>query len=345
LFLLISLYTITTSASDCHYNYYGDINSNWKHLHCPNSCNNDIYNYQSPIEIQAQYPDPNLKRLFFSYPNTQVFVRALHTEEIVEVSPIWPEVRIIFPSNYEGGFYNQHLSESRFQLIQLHFHTPAENIITMNGRTRDDACIHMVHRNIDTQELAVIDLMFRIGNFSNNEIVNEVYDIVKNVTTSPNETEFLSTFQTHFNFMFNELIDNNQDGYWYFQGSLTAPPCTEIVHWHVLQYEFTMTQTIFNLFHFIVGNNSRPIQRVFEVGHDYVGYYNPPAPSTSSQATQQTTSALNNTVTTASESKPKPKVGLAIVVLVGFIIFLIAFGGALSFIKRSRDRRGFIEHD
>jgi len=345
--LLIS----SSNAADCHYNYYGDINENWKQVDCPNSCDNTRFLAQSPVEISADFRDPNMKQLFFSYPNTAVNVRALHTEDIVETGPIWPEVRIFFPADYEGGFYNPMISVSRFKLIQFHFHTPAEHIISVRGKTgKYDAAVHMVHQNIDTKELAVVGLLFKIGAEvgHDSELAREVFEILKSVNTSADELEFKSTFQTHFNFMFNELRDTHEDGYWYLRGSLTAPPCSEGVHWHIMRHEFHMSQEQWDLFHFIVGNNSRPIQRVFEDGHDYVGYYQPPAIKTStstsaststSTSTSHTTSATTSTTQATSEPVEESStyvrkaydVAVAIVSTSAIFIVLIAFSGVLFY--------------
>jgi len=49
--------------------------------------------------------------------------------------------------------------------------------------------------------------------------------------------------------------------YYYFNGSLTTPPCTQGVAWMVLKTPATITRKQFQKFHDIIGSdNNRPIQ-------------------------------------------------------------------------------------
>jgi carbonic anhydrase len=48
--------------------------------------------------------------------------------------------------------------------------------------------------------------------------------------------------------------------YYTYPGSLTTPPCSEIVTWIVLKKQATMSEEQFKAFNRIMGNNFRPLQ-------------------------------------------------------------------------------------
>ncbi|MCA0977621.1 carbonic anhydrase family protein [Qipengyuania flava] len=100
-----------------------------------------------------------------------------------------------------------------FSLLQFHLHTPSEH--RMNGQ-RYPLTAHLVHATA-TGELAVLGTMFRQGaeNAAIAKIIEAAQDGAKQVTLDVQD-----------------LVPEDMRVYRY-MGSLTTPPCTEGVNWHV----------------------------------------------------------------------------------------------------------------
>ena len=56
------------------------------------------------------------------------------------------------------------------------------------------------------------------------------------------------------------LLPANTDAYYHYQGSLTTPPCSEIVNWYVLKDPIKVSDEQVAQFAKAVGDNARPIQ-------------------------------------------------------------------------------------
>ena len=56
-----------------------------------------------------------------------------------------------------------------------------------------------------------------------------------------------------------KLLPANLSVYRY-EGSLTTPPCTEGVRWHVARHRATASAAQITALHAIMGDNARPIQ-------------------------------------------------------------------------------------
>ncbi|MDP7545896.1 MAG: carbonic anhydrase family protein, partial [Alphaproteobacteria bacterium] len=63
--------------------------------------------------------------------------------------------------------------------------------------------------------------------------------------------------------MFNggDLLPANRR-YYHFVGSLTTPPCSEGVQWHVLKQPITASSEQIDAFLRVIGPNNRPVQKV-----------------------------------------------------------------------------------
>ena len=63
----------------------------------------------------------------------------------------------------------------------------------------------------------------------------------------------------------NEYIDLNSllpddRGYYNYNGSLTTPPCSEVVNWHLLKGTVTVSPQQLNVLESIMHHNNRPLQ-------------------------------------------------------------------------------------
>ena len=133
-----------------------------------------------------------------------------------------------------------------FYLLQVHFHTPSEEAI--NGK-RFPMVAHFVHKDA-TGALGVLGVLFEEG-AANSELAKIIAAAPKyekaaapvaGVTINPAD-----------------LIPSALNVY-RFQGSLTTPPCTEGVNWHVAQSTVTASPDQIRAMISIMGNNARPLQ-------------------------------------------------------------------------------------
>lgn len=133
-----------------------------------------------------------------------------------------------------------------FHLVQVHFHTPSEEAI--NGK-RFPMVAHFVHKDANGA-LGVLGVLFEEG-AANSELAKIIVAAPKHekaaapvagVTINPAD-----------------LVPSTLNVY-RFQGSLTTPPCSEGVNWHVAQSTVTASADQLRAMATIMGNNARPLQ-------------------------------------------------------------------------------------
>jgi carbonic anhydrase len=112
------------------------------------------------------------------------------------------------------------LGDERFQLLQLHFHRPSEELV--HGK-RYDMVLHLMHQASDGHVLGVAVLLH---NGAANATLQQLWDHMPR-TEGQVELEGVS-------FDPSGLLPRDL-GYYRYQGSQTAPPCGEGVTWLVLK--------------------------------------------------------------------------------------------------------------
>jgi len=135
-----------------------------------------------------------------------------------------------------------------YELKQFHFHTPSENNINHKSFPLE---AHFVHATADGK-LAVVAIMFEEAK-SSNAVISKIWS--KFPLKEGEKTELtLSTEEI------NALMPSDKD-YYKFTGSLTTPPCSEEVKWHVIKKPLTISKVQVKQFFDIYGHsNNRPIQ-------------------------------------------------------------------------------------
>jgi len=131
-----------------------------------------------------------------------------------------------------------------YKLLQFHFHTPSEH--TIHGRHFPMEA-HFVHQASDGS-LAVVGVMFAEG--ANNTNLDPIW---WSAPTSKGKASVA------FKLNIENLLPTNRSSYRY-QGSLTTPPCSEIVDWTVLQTPMTVSKAQIAAFRALFGDNARPTQ-------------------------------------------------------------------------------------
>lgn len=140
----------------------------------------------------------------------------------------------------DGAFYS---------LQQFHFHSPSEH--TING-VHYPLEMHMVHKNLASSSLAVVGLMFAYSD------TDGAFMTKLSTTFSQIGVQAESIPVTAANQMFNLATDvfgatgNSgnvmKTNYMRYPGSLTTPPCTEGVKWHLLVDPFPASRAQVKIF-------------------------------------------------------------------------------------------------
>lgn len=133
-----------------------------------------------------------------------------------------------------------------FNLIQIHFHTPSEHAIS--GK-RYPLTGHFVHAT-EGGKLGVLGVMFEEG-AANRELA-------KILAAAPAEKSEPATVA-------GQMIDPNallpaDRSVYRYMGSLTTPPCSEGVNWHVLKDPITASADQIAAFEQLMGDSARPVR-------------------------------------------------------------------------------------
>lgn len=217
-------------CKDAHWSHHKgeDGPENWKNL-CDgfSDCGE---NSQSPINIVTTniVSDSVLVAPKFSYDKSKVaIINNGHTLQF---------------NIDEGSSVN--LNGKEYQLLQFHYHALSEH--TINGKYSPIE-VHFVHKHSDT-DFAVLGIMYKEGK------ENNLF------------TKYLNDFPTKKgNFKSDKTIDllnlfPKNKSYFNYSGSLTTPPCSEVVNWHVLKTPVEASKEQIEAFSKILHNNFRPIQ-------------------------------------------------------------------------------------
>ena len=201
---------------------------NWGHLDpAYSACSHG--KEQSPIDIRGAHLDKNLQPIEFHYlAGPMTLTNTGHT---VQVTPP--------PGSYivVGG--------TRYDLIQFHFHHPGEEAV--KGKL-PDMNIHLVHKSADGK-IAVIAVRLNEGN-PNAVLAGLLEHLPKTSGAKDKVTESMSPAG---------LLPADR-GYWTYEGSLTAPPCTEGVRWFVMEQQMELSRDQLRAFGALYKVNSRMLQ-------------------------------------------------------------------------------------
>lgn len=140
------------------------------------------------------------------------------------------------------------LEGQRYELLQYHFHTPSEHAV--DGR-KAPLELHLVHKGA-AGDIAVLGVMMVPGAAS--PVVEAVWNAVPAAAGPAREVAGVSLDPA-------ELLPAGRD-YFRYEGSLTTPPCSEIVHWVTFKQPVTVSQGQIDAFVRLFPNNARPLQQV-----------------------------------------------------------------------------------
>lgn len=135
-----------------------------------------------------------------------------------------------------------------YELLQFHFHQPSEHLISGKGSAME---AHFVHRNQITGDLVVLAVLMAEGK------INRLLDVIWQQIL-PGDSPTAQVSDLTINAL--QLLPENSRQYYRYQGSLTTPPCAEIVTWLVLKQPVSVSKSQLTKFFAAIGNNARPVQ-------------------------------------------------------------------------------------
>jgi len=138
------------------------------------------------------------------------------------------------------------LAGNSYSLLQFHFHRPSEHLIGGNSFPME---AHFVHRHADGG-LAVIGVLMNAGNA--NPTFNKI------VSTMPAQEG--PAVKADASIDPSKLLPA-QRAYYQYAGSLTTPPCSEVVNWLLLRQPISVAKADIDAFAKFYPMNARPAQK------------------------------------------------------------------------------------
>lgn len=178
---------------------------------------------QSPVNI-TQFMKGDLADIKFDYKDIPLDV--VNTGHTIQANAAPGSM-----ATFDGAAY---------QLAQIHFHTPSEHYMDGSPYPME---AHFVHKN-DKGDLAVIGVMMKVGGA--NQTIQKMWDNIgkkpEGLTVSPYD-----------------LLPAKPE-YFRYDGSLTTPPYTEGVQWHVMQQPIEISEAQLLAYQTLFPHNARVLQ-------------------------------------------------------------------------------------
>lgn len=146
------------------------------------------------------------------------------------------------------AFWDENDQLETFQILQFHVHAPSEH--TFDGKNYDLE-VHFVHKSYTENKLAVLAVFFdtKAGGDKTNEFIASLQLDKSNIVVP--EIPAMKLIRG---------LDTNK--LYHYQGSLTTPPCSEIVTWIVTNDPQPISKAQVDLF-----NNKWMKNYTFARGH------------------------------------------------------------------------------
>ena len=184
---------------------------------------------QSPIDIRGAHLNKSLPAIEFHYVSGgMTLTNTGHTVQVTAAAGSYIVV---------GG--------TRYDLVQFHFHHPGEEAV--KGKL-PDMSLHLIHKSADGK-YAVVAVRLNEGNA--NAVLASLWEHLPK-TVGATDKLAVSTNPAG-------LLPTDR-GYWTYEGSLTAPPCTEGVKWFVFEQEVEISRDQLRSFAALYKVNSRLMQ-------------------------------------------------------------------------------------
>lgn len=206
---------------------------------------------QSPIELRADSAKPCSiplpKLAYVPIPLDEFFFTSSHLE--IEV-----------PGSHSGKLT---YDGRDYELSNFHLHTPSEH--TFDGKYAAME-IHVVHKwkegTADGSKDKIVVLGVRVDVGAENIELGKLIGLLSGVRYQPPKTSALDETLPEPT-IHPEALFPGSGAYYFYEGSLTTPPCTENVTFFVFQTAVHASETQLEAFRkFAPGGNNRPLQPI-----------------------------------------------------------------------------------
>ena len=143
-----------------------------------------------------------------------------------------------------GGESSITLEGRRFSLVQFHFHLPSEHTVDGNASLME---VHFVHQ-AEEGDFAVIGVFSNAGEAD--PAIRSIHDAIPGSGDAP---ATLAEFDPRV------LLPEGRS-YFRYDGSLTTPPCSEVVSWVVMTESTSVSREQADTFAALYPVNARPVQ-------------------------------------------------------------------------------------
>ena len=138
------------------------------------------------------------------------------------------------------------VGKDKYDLLQFHFHHPSEHLIAGKSYPME---AHFVHRNA-AGSLAVVGVLMTAG--KPNAAFAQIATAMPAAAGSPQKMKSAVDMN---------LLLPAQRNYYRYSGSLTTPPCSEVVDWLLLREPIQVAKTDIDAFAKLFPMNARPAQK------------------------------------------------------------------------------------
>jgi carbonic anhydrase len=194
---------------------------------------------QSPIDI-GETSSGSLPTLQSDF--RPASLRIAHTEHVADAINNGHTVQV----TYADGADTLTVGDTRYELVQFHFHVPSEHAV--HGK-RSPMEMHFVHKSASGQ-LAVIGVLVEEG------AENPAFGPMLRNLPKAKGTE---RHYEHVKVDVDDLLPKVRTTYRY-EGSLTTPPCAEGVKWLVMTNPLFVSRAQIAAFTKVLEANNRPLQ-------------------------------------------------------------------------------------
>ncbi|HTV18370.1 MAG TPA: carbonic anhydrase family protein [Polyangiaceae bacterium] len=184
---------------------------------------------QSPIDIPADIAPGEFHSLAFDYaPAPATLVDNGHTMQV----------------NLTAGASELAIDGEIYSLVQFHFHAHSEHAVDGTFKPLE---LHLVHRSA-SGALAVVGVFLDVG--AENTALSPIFAGMASASLIPSALEA--------DVDPSELLPASRLG-WAYSGSLTTPPCTEGVGWHLMSSALQVSEEQLEAFTSRHHTNRRPV--------------------------------------------------------------------------------------